>query len=84
MMTKKSKLKKAAPVEAQLRELMARVDMLEQVKDEKTPFYEKLPKDSAFYKHYISLLQSSRMQESANGNVIENREVFKTMLEANK
>jgi thiol-disulfide isomerase/thioredoxin len=29
----------------------------ERIKDQKTPFYEKLPKDSAFYKHYMCILQ---------------------------
>ena len=66
MMTKKSKLKKAGPVEALLRELYQKMNIFEDVKDRKTPFYEKLPKDSAFYKHYTGLLQSNRMQETTN------------------
>jgi hypothetical protein len=47
------------------------------IKDGKIPFYEKLPKDSAFYKHYMSVLQQSRLQEVCSKKVMEDRQVFK-------
>ena len=61
MLTKKSKLKKLEPIEKALVDLRARVLILEEVKDSKIPFYEKLPKNSPFYKHYMSVLFASRM-----------------------
>jgi len=43
------------------------------VKDAKIPFYEKLPKDSPFYQHYMSVLFAARMQEAAARKVLEDR-----------
>jgi hypothetical protein len=73
MLTKKIKHKKLEPVEKTLSELRARVELLEEIKDAKIPFYEKLPKDSPFYKHYMSVLFASRMQEAAARKVLEDR-----------
>ena len=50
--------------------------MLEIVKDKKIPFYEKLPKDSPFYKHYMSVLTASRLQEAASLKVLEDRDML--------
>jgi len=61
MMTKKVKAKKMKPVEDNLAELREKVRKLEIIKDKKIPFYEKLPKESPFYKHYMSVLFASRM-----------------------
>jgi hypothetical protein len=44
-------------LEMEMQDLREEMAKLEKVKDSKTPFYEKLPKDSAFYKHYMSILQ---------------------------
>jgi len=62
MMTKKSKNKKLAPIEAELQIMRQRLAFLEQIKDAKIPFYEKLPKDSPFYKHYMHLLHSQKIE----------------------
>jgi hypothetical protein len=72
-MTKKMKAKKMRPVEENLIELRDRVAKLEIIKDQKIPFYEKLPKDSPFYKHYMSVLFTGRMQEAAARKVLEDR-----------
>jgi hypothetical protein len=58
MLTKKIKHKKLKPIELQLSELRQYVSKLEIIKDSKIPFYEKLPKDSVFYKHYMSVIFS--------------------------
>jgi len=47
--------------------------MLEKIKDAKIPFYEKLPKDSAFYKHYMSVLQQTRLKDATAKKVLEDR-----------
>lgn len=56
MWTNKTKSKKVAPINDAIQELRERISKLEIIKDGKIPFYEKLPKDSAFYKHYMSVL----------------------------
>ena len=66
MMTKKMKHKKARPFEDAIKELKERVQKLEIIKDGKIPFYEKLPKDSSFYKHYMNLLSNKRITEITN------------------
>ncbi len=65
MMTKKTKQKKAAPLDKIITELRERVQRLEIIKDAKIPFYEKLPKDSPFYKHYVSVLYATRIKDLA-------------------
>lgn len=76
MLTKKLKQKKLGPVESVLSELRERIQKLEVIKDAKIPFYEKLPKDSPFYKHYMSVLYAARMQEATAKKVIEDRNFF--------
>ena len=76
MLTKKIKLKKLEPVERVLADLRERVAKLEVIKDAKIPFYEKLPKDSPFYKHYMSVLYAARIQEAAAKRVIEDRQLL--------
>ena len=53
-----------------------RIQKLEIIKDGKIPFYEKLPKDSAFYKHYMSVLYQARLQEVTSKKVLEDRAVL--------
>ncbi len=76
MLTKKLKLKKLEPVEKALQDLKEKIAKLEIIKDAKIPFYEKLPKDSPFYKHYMSVLYAARMQENTAKKVIEDRQMF--------
>lgn len=76
MLTKKLKQKKLGPVEAVITKLRERIAKLEIIKDAKIPFYEKLPKDSPFYKHYMSVLYAARMQETTAKKVIEERAIF--------
>jgi hypothetical protein len=56
--------------------LRERIQKLEIIKDGKIPFYEKLPKDSAFYKHYMSVLYQARLQEATSKKVLEDRAVL--------
>ena len=81
MITKKLKLKKLEPVEKALSELREKMAKLEVIKDAKIPFYEKLPKESPFYKHYMSVLYAARMQEGTAKKVIEDRQIFQKAAE---
>jgi hypothetical protein len=56
--------------------LRDKIAKLEAIKDSKIPFYEKLPKDSAFYKHYMSVLYQARIQEATSKKVLEDRAVL--------
>lgn len=76
MLTKKVKQKKLGPVEKVINELRERIGKLEIIKDAKIPFYEKLPKDSPFYKHYMSVLYAARIQEATSKKVSEDRNLF--------
>ena len=79
MLTKKIKQKKLEPVERVLFDLRQKVQKLEIIKDAKIPFYEKLPKDSPFYKHYMSVLYAARMQEATTKKVVEDRNLFQNV-----
>lgn len=61
-----------------MHELRERIHQLEVIKDGKIPFYEKLPKDSAFYKHYMSVLYQSRLKEATSKKVQEDRAMLAT------
>ncbi len=76
MWTKKTKQKKIYPIDCAIQELRERIQQLDVIKDGKIPFYEKLPKDSAFYKHYMSVLYQARLQEATSKKVLEDRQVF--------
>lgn len=76
MLTNKIKKKKLEPVENTLAELRWKVQQLEIIKDKKIPFYEKLPKDLPFYKHYMSVIQATRIQEVATMKAEEDRHLL--------
>ena len=76
MWTKKTKSKKIFPIDSAIYELRERIQKLEIIKDGKIPFYEKLPKDSAFYKHYMSVLYQARLQEATSKKVLEDRSML--------
>ena len=48
-----------------MKALKERIDLLLIYKEKKTPFYEKLPKDSAYYKHFMNLVYANRMSDVA-------------------
>jgi hypothetical protein len=50
--------------------------MLLQIKDAKIPFYEKLPKDNQFYKHYMQNIRFTRMKDVATSKMDEDRMMF--------
>lgn len=62
--TQKAKEQKLAPLEEEIKFWRHRIIMLYQIKNYKIPFYEKLPKDSQFYRHLITLLSYNKMKES--------------------
>ena len=68
--------KKSQKKLAELDKLQEIIDLIARIKDQKTPFYEKLPKDSAFYKHYMSVLYQARLQEATSKKVLEDRSML--------
>ena len=76
MWTKKTKQQKVKPLEQAIMELRERIQKLEIIKDKKIPFYEKLPKDSAFYKHYMSVLSHARLQEATTKLIAEDKSML--------
>ena len=55
--------------------------MLVQIKDAKIPFYDKLPKDHQFYKHYMQGLSHNRMSEAAKQKAEQDRAMFEMAAE---
>ena len=64
------------PIEDELKLLRFRITFLLQIKDAKIPFYEKLPRDNQFYKHYMQNLNFNRMNEAAKEKASEDRMLF--------
>jgi len=69
------------PLKQQNIYLRERVELLAQIKEEKIPFYEKLPKDSTFYKHYMNLLVTRAIDKSAVDKLDEDKTVLKEVNE---
>ena len=51
------------------------------IKDSKIPFWEKLPKDSQFYKHYMNLKFARDINEAAAAQANEDRELMQKVKE---
>jgi hypothetical protein len=76
----KAKQEKLAPIEAALSQLRERLLMLVQIKGAKIPFYEKLPKDHQFYKHFMMGLEFSKMNKAATQYIEDNKRLFQGTL----
>ena len=55
--------------------------MLLYIKDAKIPFYDKLPKDNQFYKHFMQSMSFNRMRDAALAKVNEDRQLFEGAVE---
>jgi len=55
--------------------------MLLRIKDAKIPFYDKLPKDNQFYKHFMQNLSFSRMKDSAIAKADQDKMMFRDATE---
>jgi len=56
--------KEIQPLRAELKASRDLVERLAILREEKIPFYEKLPKDSIFYKHYVSNLFTGKIHQT--------------------
>jgi hypothetical protein len=56
--------KEIQPLRIELKAARDLVERLAVLREEKIPFYEKLPKDSVFYKHYISNLFTGKIYQT--------------------
>ena len=71
------KLKKEIePIDNEIRVLNAKIEELLIVRDSKIPFYEKLPKDCTYYKHFIQQQVTSEIERLAVKQVREDKELL--------
>ena len=75
-MTANQKAKMMEPFDAEIKMLRERIIFLVAQQDKKIPFYEKLPKDHQFYKHFMMDLQFKRMKQAANNKAEKDRMMF--------
>lgn len=52
-----------------------RKERIQRCIDNKTPFYEKLPKDSQFYQHYMAAMYNKRISD-AGSNLLNSEKVI--------
>lgn len=74
--TDNTKKKKKVVIDTEINILREKIRKLDIIRDSKIPFYEKIPKDSPFYKHYISVLYQARLVEATSKKVLEDRSMF--------
>jgi ATP-dependent protease HslVU (ClpYQ) ATPase subunit len=55
--------------------------MLLQIKDTLIPFWDKLPKDSQFYKHYMQNINFSKLKNTADTRAEEDNILFKDAID---
>jgi len=60
----KDKEKEVIPLRDEVRDLTQLVKQLDKLIDEKTPFWEKLPKDTVFYKHLMSNMYTAKIDST--------------------
>jgi hypothetical protein len=53
-----------------------RLKFLLQIKDAKIPFYEKLPKDNQFYRHYMNGLNFTNMSNKMEDAIAQDKQLF--------
>ena len=72
----KQKQDKMEPFEEELKKLRYRVAYFVTLKDSKIPFYEKLPKQNEFYKHYMEQMRHKRVIEAAQVKASDDKAMF--------
>jgi len=73
--------KEVAPFNECMAFYTARQIMLIEIEAAKTPFYEKMPKDNQFYKHFMNGLQLVNMSKSIADTVQLDKDMFKEAAE---
>ena len=53
-----------------------RLVVLLRIKDAKIPFYEKLPKDNQFYRHYMNGLQFTNMSNKMEDAIAQDKSIY--------
>jgi len=72
--------KDLAPFNEAIKFYTKRQIMFMEIIDLKTPFYEKMPKDNQFYKHYMNSLQLVNMQKMLADTVEQEKSIFQNAL----
>ena len=80
-MSKNAKAVKLEPIENDLTMLRQELATLINIKEWKTPFYEKLPKKNQFYSHFMQNLQFTRMRDAAATKAEDERALFAEAIE---
>lgn len=79
---KNGKIKKELKtIEDQLRTMRLKCERWAVIKDSKIPFWEKLPKDSQFYKHFMNIRFATEIVDAADRQATEDRELMQKVKE---
>lgn len=70
------KKKQEQPLKDALKAQRTRLKFLLQIKDAKIPFYEKLPKDNQFYRHYMNGLNFTNMSNKMEDAIAQDKQLF--------
>lgn len=75
-LSKGAKAARLEPIEQRLTELRVGLAQLLQIKNDKIPFFDKLPKDNQFYAHYMQNLAATRIREAAQCRADDDSALF--------
>ena len=76
-MLSRQKNEKLDELKVQINDLSNRVQNLEIIKDRKIPAHEKLDKATIFYKHFMKLMYSEQLEETAKERLKEDKDLLK-------
>lgn len=79
-LTDLNKQKELEPFQTAIKQATFRQIILLKIIDVKTPFYEKMPKDNQFYKHYMNTLQLVNMSKMLSETVEQEKSIFKNAI----
>ena len=75
-LSKGARAARLAPLEEGLTMLRAQLAWLLHIKDGKIPFYDKLPKDNQFYRHFMQNLAATRIRDAAAAKAEDDSALF--------
>ena len=74
--TKTTKNAKKKPLVEEMNMLRFKLMELQQIRDDKIPDHEKLPKDCIFYKHFMQVDTNQKIQKAADDQIREDKELL--------
>ena len=68
---------KAKPLDDEMKQLRITLTDLQQIREDKIPDHEKLPRDCVFYRHYMQVQANSEIAQVAKDQIKDDKELLR-------